>query len=55
MHIHLDTSGPPIYLQIVTQVKYLVSAGRLPSASIVVRAQAPSAGHERRRLPTRTM
>ena len=30
MHIHLDPSGGvPIYLQIVTQVKYQVSAGRL--------------------------
>ena len=30
MHIHLSTSnGVPIYLQIVNQVKYLVSSGRL--------------------------
>src|SRR5436309_14480628 len=29
MQIHLDPSGVPIYLQIVAQVKYLVSAGRL--------------------------
>ncbi|HEY1378657.1 MAG TPA: GntR family transcriptional regulator [Gemmataceae bacterium] len=30
MHIHLSPAdGVPIYLQIVTQVKYLVAAGRL--------------------------
>lgn len=30
MHIHLNTAdGVPIYLQIVQQVKYLVTAGRL--------------------------
>ena len=30
MHIHLSTSdGVPIYLQIVNQVKYLITSGRL--------------------------
>jgi GntR family transcriptional regulator len=30
MHIHISpTDGVPIYLQIVTQVKYLVASGRL--------------------------
>src|ERR1044071_3087936 len=33
--IHLDSSGPPIYAQIVNQVKYLVASGRLePGAEL---------------------
>jgi GntR family transcriptional regulator len=29
MQIHISTNGLPIYLQIVNQIKYLVSSGRL--------------------------
>ncbi len=29
MHIHIAKDGPPIYQQIVNQVKYLVASGRL--------------------------
>ena len=29
VHIHIANDGVPIYLQIVTQVKYLVASGRL--------------------------
>ena len=29
MHIHIANDGVPIYLQIVTQMKYLVASGRL--------------------------
>src|SRR3954462_6922326 len=32
MHIHISPSdGVPIYLQIVNQIKYLVSSGRMPA------------------------
>jgi GntR family transcriptional regulator len=33
MDIHISDSGPPIYQQIVTQVRYLVACGRLTSGA----------------------